>query len=312
MPPVIAPMTGHLDMALTQFAKRFTQNALVSDILAPRVPVGRQADKYFIFGTEDQELTEQQLRATGAAAQRIRRSLSTDAYFCRSHALAADIADEDRAGYTDAGDLDQDSTQTLMSKILLQKEDELATMLTDTAQVTNNVTLAGASQWSDKGGSAPGDDVEAAKDHIRLAGVEANAMVVGGAVFRYLKNHPAIKASFQYVQRGSLNQQDLAAYFGVDQFLVARGVKRTAGAPGFIWGKHALLAYVQATSSREDLSSVKSFVWDSAPGTAGGIGVVTARNPEPTAKADIVGVDFYYQQKITAVETIYLIKNAVA
>jgi len=312
MPSSIAPMTGHLDMALTQFAKRFVQNGLISDVLAPRVPVGRQTDKYWIFGREDQELTEQQLRATGAPAQRIRRSLSTDSYFCRSHALAADIADEDRASYSDAGDLEQDSTQALMAKLLLQKEDELATMLTDTAQITNNVTLAGANQWSDFGNSTPGIDVETAKDQIRLAGVEANTMVVGGAVFRYLKNHPAIKASFQYVQRGSLNQADLAAYFGVDQFLIARGVKVTGGVGGFIWGKHALLAYASASPSREDISAVKSFVWDSAPGTAGGIGVVTGRNAEPTAKADIVGVDFYYQQKITAVETIYLIKNAVA
>ncbi|MBZ5703246.1 MAG: major capsid protein [Acidobacteriia bacterium] len=312
MPPVIAPLTGHLDMALTQFAKRFSQNGLISDLLAPRVPVGRQTDKYWIFGREDQELTEQQLRATGAPAQRIRRSLSTDSYFCRSHALAADIADEDRAGYTDAGDLEQDSTQALMAKILLQKEDELAAMLTDTAQVTNNTTLAGVSQWSDYGNSKPGTDVETAKSFIRKSGVRPNVMVVGDDVYTQLIAHPALADRFKYVQRGSLNEQDLAAYFGVDQFLVARAVKVTAGTPGFVWGKHALLAYVSPSTSREDISAVKSFIWDSAPGTVGGIGVVTGRNPEPTAKADIVGVDFYYQQKITAVETIYLIKNAVA
>jgi hypothetical protein len=42
------------------------------------------------------------------------------------------------------------------------------------------------------------------------------------------------------------------------------------------------------------------------------MGVVIARNPDPTAKSDIVGTDYYYDQKITAVETVYLIKNAVA
>jgi len=307
-----APLVGHLDAALTNFAKKFSNNELIADRIAPAVLVGRQSDKYYIYGREGQELTEQQLRATGAPAEAIRIALSTDSYFCRSHALAANIADEDRPGYAEAGDIEQDAVQTMMEKILLQREKELATMLTDTAQVTNNITLAGGDQWSDLLNSDPIGVVETGKSKIRESGVAPNFMAVGEAVFTKLIQNREIKELFKYVQRGRLNEQDLAAVFGVEEFLVGRAVEVAAGVPGFVWGKHAIIGYRNRAAGRMDVSGVKTFRWSAAPGTSSGIGVVKARHPNPTAKSDIVGADDYYHQKITAVQTLYLVKNAVA
>jgi hypothetical protein len=306
-----APLTGHLDAGLTQYMKGYSQNELIADLLAPRVPVGRQTDKYWILGREGQELTEKVLRATGAPAQRTRLTRSTSNYFARSHALAADIADEDRLGY-ELGDLEQDSVSDQTGKILLAKEDDLATMLTDTAQVTNNTTLAGINQWSDYGNSDPAANVETAKSKIAESGVKANTIAVGDATYRKLKNHPAIIDAFKYVKSGVIGVAQMAEFFEVEKFLVGSAVKLVAGVPTFVWGKHAVVCYVSSTPGTKDISSTKTFVWRGAPGTIDGFGVVTGRNPDPTAKSDIVGTDFYYDQKITAVETVYLIKNAVA
>ena len=312
MGSIASPLVGHLDAALTNYAKKFSNNELIADRVAPAVPVGRQTDKYYIYGREGQQLTEVQLRATGAPAEAIRIAISTDSYFCRSHALSANIADEDRAGYAEAGDIEQDAVQTMIDKILLQREDELATMLGDTAQVTNNVTLAGASQWSDDA-STPGPNMQTAMDKIAEAGVRANFVAMGYPVFAKLRWHPAIRATFQYHQDRALNEQDLAAYFGVDEFLVGAGSKISAAAvASFVWGKNVVVGYRTTGAGLRDISGVKTFRWAGAPGTSGGIGVVKARNANPTAKSDIVGVDDYYQQKITAVETLYLIKSAVA
>lgn len=308
---IASPLVGHIDAALTNFAKKFRNNELIADRIAPAVGVGRQSDKYYIHGREGQELTEVQLRATGAPAEAIRLGLSTDSYFCRSHALAANIADEDRQGYAEAGDIEQDAVQAMMDKILLQREVELATMLGDTGQVTNNVTLAGADQWNDDA-STPGVNVQTALDKIVESGVRANFIAMGNAVFAKLRWHPAIRATFQYHTDRALNEVDLAGYFGVDEFLVGRAVKRSeAGVISFPWGKNAIVGFRTPSAGRQDASGVKTFRWSGAPGTSGGIGVVKDRHPNPTAKADIVGVDDYYHQKITAVETLYLIKAAV-
>lgn len=62
MGSLAAPLVGHIDVALTNFAKKFSNNELIADRIAPPVGVGRQADRYYIYGREGQELTEVQLR----------------------------------------------------------------------------------------------------------------------------------------------------------------------------------------------------------------------------------------------------------
>lgn len=308
----VAPLTGHLDAALTEFSKGFRNNALVSDIVFPRVSVGRQTDKYWIFGREAQELLQQDLRAGGAPAQRARMAVSTDSYKAESHALAAEISDEDMLNY-EAGDLRQDATQVLIDKILLHKEKRFADLIT-TANVTQNTTLGGASQWSDQAGSDPIGDVETGKTAIRKnAGVEPNLLVLGEAVYTKLIGHTNLVQRFQYTTPGAIGLQQLASAFAVDRVLVARGVfSNEAGTVDFLLGKKALLCYVAPNTGRRDIGFGKSFVWANAPGTMGGFGTVVGRSPDPTAKGEILGVDFYYDQKITAVEAAYLIESAVA
>jgi hypothetical protein len=309
----VPPLFGFLDAALTDFVKRFQNNELHADKIAPRVPVPYQSGKYWIFGRENQNILQQTLRATGTGAQHIRRSISTGSLFAASHALAVELPDEDIKNYQ-AGDLRQDATQDLISKILLDKEDRLATMLSDTAQVTNNTTLAGTDQWSDYQNSAPRADVEAAKAVIRQAGVRPNFMIVGDAVFTKLRTHPSLIDAFKYTVPGAvLTERELAQIFGVDNFYVGSAVKLDkAGTSSFVWGKNAVIGYVSPGAGRMDVSGAKSFIWGSAPGTIDGFSTIVGRNPDITAKADVIGVDFYYDQQITAVETLYLLKNAVA
>jgi hypothetical protein len=204
----VPPLTGFLDAALTNYAKRFVNNDLFADRIAPRVPIPYQSGKYCIFDRADQELLQQTLRQTGAPAQRIRRTLSTGSFFAPSHALEAQVPDEDAKNYQ-AGDLRQDTVQTLMNKILLDLENRLAIKLTDTAQVTNNVTQAGTSQWSDLQNSTPIKDVEAAKAIVRQAGIKPNFMLVGDPVFQQLINHPSIVSRFQYTAGGAINEGQL-------------------------------------------------------------------------------------------------------
>lgn len=310
MSSAVAPLIGHLDAALSNYAIRYRNNDFVADRVAPRLGVPRESDKYYVYGKEGMQLTEKVNRAHGSPAQRIRRTLSSVAYSCKSHALAADIPDEDRAGYPE-GRLEQDTTDDLIQKILLNREKELATMLADTGQVTQNVTLSGTDQWSDYANSAPFTNVETAKAKLRNAGIRPSFMMVSDAVFSKLINHPAVIDRFKYRQ-AAINEADLALAFGVPNFYVAMAVEDIAGTFTPVFGKHAWIGYASPAPTRMDLSGAKTFVWENAPGTVGGIGTLVGRYPDVTAKGDTIGVDFYYQMKITAVEGLYLIKNAVA
>jgi hypothetical protein len=267
---------------------------------------------YWIHGREGQQLTEKTLRAAGAPAKRTRLSLSSAAYYCMSHALASEIAAESQSSYAQVGDLAQDAAADQMSKILLDKEVAAAALLTSTANFTNNVTLAGANQWSDPQ-SNPLDDVETGRQKVMLSGQLPNVMVIPPAVFQKLKSHPLIRDAFKYTTPGAIGLAQLQSFFQIDRILLAAAVQLDkAGAASFVWGKDVFLGYVSASASQQDLSAAKTFVWAGGPGTVGGIGTVRAPHPDPTAKSEIIGTDFYYDQRVTALEAGYVIKAAVA
>jgi len=290
---------------------------MIADILAPRVGAARKTDKYWVFGKEWRTTQYNDKRATGAPAERTRFAMSTDSYSLDSHALASDIAAEDAAEYS-LGNLAQESVEFNTSLILLKREIELAGMLTDTAQVTQNTTLTGSNQWSDFAGSKPGVDVEAGKAALIKNGLLPlpNVLAMGYEVYQQLVNNPAIRravvVSDQKVVGRALNASDLAMYFGVPRVVVGAAVKGETS-PSFVWGKHAILAHVEESASRKDASLAKTFVWTNSEFT-GGNGFAVRRGPhsDVTAVSETVGVDFYYDQKITAVEGGYLIKDAVA
>lgn len=311
--PVTPPKSGRIDMALTQLVTGFSQGEFVAEDFLPRVPVDRKTDKFWQRGKEFLENIQKTLRATGAPAERIRFELSQDSYNCESHALGADIPDEDEQEYK-VGNLKQESSTLMMEKILLAREIAAAALLTDTAKVTNNVTLAGQGQWSDAINSAPASVVGTAQKNIKLqSGKKANIMMITPDVLEALKVNEEVRDSFKYTNsNGVISLQQLASFFNIERIVEASGIKRVAGANSFIWGKDVLLAYVSPAPTTKDASGAKTFVWRNGPGTVNGIGVVEDRHPDPTAKSTILGVDFYYDQKIVSVESLYLIKNAVA
>jgi hypothetical protein len=132
-------------------------------------------------------------------------------------------------------------------------------------------------------------------------------------------------ARIKYTQVGVIGPQELATVFGVDKVVVAASIKDNGdGTQSFLWGKNAILAYVapsvmnagvigaEGQVGPKDISFGKSFVWTDGPLTIDGYGVIIARHPDATAKADLLGVDWYSTENITAPEAGYLFANAVA
>ena len=309
----VSPLQGHIDVALSNFAVKFRNPAYVSDQVFTRVPVQRQSDKYWRFGKEQLQALIDDLRAPGAAAQRVTQTLSAETYFAEDHALERLITDEERANF-DAGDVEQWVTETLTDKLLLRKEKLFAAAVTDTAQVTQNVTLSGTAQWSDFTNSTPTEDIQTGQETIaQNAGVRANTLILGFPVFSKLRNNPKVVERVQNIRVGVVREEDLASIFDVQRVLVSQALEvDAAGNVGFVFGKHAVLAYVSPTPAFGEPSFGKTFVWAGAPGSTNGFIVELGRATPVSRKADELAVHFYYDQKITAVEAAYLIEDAVA
>jgi hypothetical protein len=326
---VVPPLTGHLDMALSNFAKGYRNADLITDLLFPRLEVIRQTDVYWVFGRESMQLTEQTLRAPGTPAQETRFALSLDRYFCDSHALKSNIADEERDAYT-AGDLNMDAVQLNQDKILLDREYRAMVKVTNAANYpsANTLALSGPGQL-DNANSDPLGLVSTARKTVALAGaVKINTAVLGFDVAEVLRKHPQLLQRFQYTTvTGALSDQQLATVFNVPNIVVGGAVTNNpvTGINSFVWSNFAWFGYVapnqggpagvqgaEGGTLPKQITFGKSFTWTAAPQTVGGYGVVIARHPDATAKSDMVGVDWYSDEKITAPEVGYLATNALA
>jgi hypothetical protein len=314
---LVSPVQGKIDVALSQYAKGYRNNAnlYVGNLLFPRVEVDNQSDKYWIWGREGQRVGENVLRAPGSAAERVFQSLSTGNYFARDHSLARFITDEERGNFQ-AGNVEEWATGNLTDKILLDFEKRVAAKATDPNQypASNKVLLAGATQWNTAGTSFPIDDVLAGHLAIMKAGVRANTLIINPDVWMKLKTHADIKARVSPTQTGPVTTENLAAIFEVQRVLVAAGIELAAdlATASFVWGKHAILAYVNESASIMDQSFGKTFVWRQAPGTVGGFQVEIGRINPPSAKSDELAVHSYFDEQLTSPITGYLIQNAVA
>ena len=81
--------------------------------------------------------------------------------------------------------------------------------------------------------------------------------------------------------------------------------------PSFVWGLTAVLAFVQPVADQQDVSALKTFDWTGAPDTVGGYGVLEYPDPYLSAKTDWISVDWYWDIRVTATETLYTFTNCV-
>ncbi len=308
-----APLTGHIDAALTQYAAGYRSQQFIADQVMPRVEVARKADKYYIFDRRNAQLIQQTLRAEGSPAQQIRRSLSSTTFACECHALAAAISAEEKASY-ELGDLQQEAVASIQELLLLDREKAFADMVTDSAVITQGVTLAGDKKWSNALNSDPRADVQTGKTTIlKATGVLPNTLLINTDVLHALQNNKQLLEAFKYTRPGIIGQTEIASFFDIPRVLVCPAVYTDKdGTADYVMGKHALLCYVDLNASRNDPSFAKTFVWSTAPDTVGGYAVVVGTYGTPSARADEVSCHWYYDQVVTFPSAAYLLKNAAA
>jgi hypothetical protein len=317
-------------MALSNFLKGYRQAPLAQDLLFPRLPVLRRSDVYWVYGRENLQATEQTLRAFGTSAAEARFSMTTESYSCKSSALKATVADEDRDTYT-VGDLNMDTVSLLQDKNLLAREIRIKAIVSNSANYAsgNTLSLSSGAQWSSYAASDPQGDVTKAKRQVRLTGQEANYLFLSDDVFAILAVHPQLKEMYKYtVTTGPLDAAQVAKALGVANVFVMSAITNDGTNQNqFLWTNFAMLAYVPPTVGApgllggigtegrvgpKQLSFGKAFTWTSAPGTVDGYGVVIARHADPTAKSDIVGVDWYSDDKITGSDCGFLWTTPIA
>jgi hypothetical protein len=193
-------------------------------------------------------------------------------FFCKKYAFHKDIDDDTRANQDMPLDADRDGTLFVSQKMLLKRERIWASTYMTNVWGSNLTGVAGTpgagefKQW-DQSGAAILKNVEDWKESIAATtGFEPTIFVCAPDVLATLKVSPEVKDTIKYTQKGVVTENLLAELFGVEKFLVPRGVVNAAakGKPGTfqrIVSKKILLCYAPEKPSLLTPSAGYIFSW---------------------------------------------------
>ena len=298
-----------VDPALSNVSIKYTNDVFIADLIAPMVKVNKQTGKYYIYDKSNLRIDKTN-RSAGSGANEVDFGVApTGTFACDDHALKGFVADEIQDQADAALNPLIDETETLTEKLLLDRENNLATLLTG-AGMTQNTTLSGTSQWSDYSNSDPIGDVRTARTTIHQNTFKKpNTLILGKQVFDMLIEHPQIIERIKYSQLGVVTAELLARVFQVETVLVGEAGANTAvegqtDALSYVWGKNAIVCYISPKVSIKMLTLAVTFTY--------GVREVKRWVDQDREGTYVrIGKDNYVQ-KIIAAAAGYLIKTVVA
>jgi len=306
-----APQDLHIDTLMTNFAISYRNLDAVGDVLFPDVPVEKESNKFAILDpNKDQFRVRDLRRAPRSRSNTIEWFNSTDTYAVEEYAVNSGVDDRERNNADTPLDADRAATQAAIDAITVAREDRIATKATTAGSYSaaNKTTLAGANQWSDPT-SNPRGDFDTAKSAVRKAvGKIVNLSVMSFDVFTKLALVTKVLDAIKYTQFGVATVELVARYLGIEQIAVAQMLKNTANegaatVAADIWGKFAVIAYVEPTAGLWGMTFGKTF--------RQGAREVRRWREEPK-HTDFFEVCERTDEKFVAVDAGYLISAAIA
>ena len=318
----------HIDKALTNISVKYFQDPenFVADKVFPSVNVQKQSDRYFVYKKEDWFRDDAQERALGTESAGGDYDIdNTPTYFCKKYAFHKDVFEEDRANSDNPLTPDEDATEFVTDKILLNKENNFVRNFFKTGvwgqDLTGDATAAGANQvvyWDDYANSDPIKDISAIATRMsELTGKRPNVLTLGRRVYDALKQHPDFLDRIKFTQKGVVTTDLIAELLDVEKVLVADAIQNVA-AKGkdadmkFILGDHALLTYTTKTPKLKTATAGYTFVWTGLMGSnALGGRINRFSMPHLGIGTERIECELAYDMKVIAADMGAFISNAV-
>ena len=237
----------HTDAILTNISVMYRNAAYVGTQLMPIVPVKKRSDIYYIYDSKaDRFRIPKTLRAPKTESRTVDWKVTEGTYSCDEHALNDLIDDIERDNADKPLNLEVDTVEFLTDIIQLSQEMRIKTVVT--AALTGHTPTT---KWSTPATSDPIGDIETGKAAIHaVIFKEPNTLLLGKPVYDVLKHHPDILDRIKYVQKGTVTAELLASIFEVEKVIIGAAGYNTAkegkaASYSYLWGKNAILAYVE-------------------------------------------------------------------
>ena len=324
---LLTPSSVHIDQPLTNLTLAYVQSQenFIADKVFPTVGVAKQSDKYYIYDRASMNRSgDVKKLAPRTEVDRIGLALSNSSYFADVYGLGMDFDEQTLANEDAALEIRAAGAQTLVNRILIDREEKFASTFFAAGVWTGQSTPANL--WSDYTNSTPITDVTTARRAMQLTsgGYKPNTMVVGKEVRDILINHPDILARLNggatVSNTALVTNAKLAEIFEVENFFVMEAVKNS-GAEGlaesnaFIGGKHALLTHTPSSAGLMTPAAGLTFAWNSISGV-NNLGVSIESFSDDALKrmqvAEHIQAKMAYDMKVVGADLGYFFDTCVA
>jgi len=297
------------DPILSNVSVAYKNAKYIAEEIFPVVKVKTKTGYYYKFDKSKFRKVPT-LRGPGSPAREVGYGLSkSTAYVSKDHALKEMVADEMKEEAQSPLSPEMDAAENVAERLLIEKEYDLSAYMADTANLTNNITLATTDQWSDYNNSDPIGDIETGIESVRSKiFLPANTLILGQKTYNQLKHHPDIVERIKYSGFGKVTTDILAELFDVSKVIVGATGRNTAvegiaDSIGYIWGKHAWLAYITPRPAKNAVSFGYHFQYKLRRAD---------KWYDKDREGTFVRVHDHYTREIITVDAAYFIKNAVA
>ncbi len=257
--PTQAPFP--INESLTAIALSYRNEAMIADMVLPRVPVATDAFKYFKWN-RDEAFTVHDTKIGRKSEANVVEFGGTEVTDSTLDYGLKDIVPVQDLRNAQGTPFDPLGMATLGTTRLMTLDRELraAALVFNAGNYgsANKVTLSGTSQWSDYTNSNPLSAMLTAFDAMLM---RPNKLVLGQAVWTILRQHPRILEAIKGTgaglnSQGTISRQQLAELLEIQEVIVGAGwvnggKKGAAASYARCWGKFAAAIYTEPVTTTE-------------------------------------------------------------
>lgn len=256
----------HVSIPLTIFSQSYRNVGFIADIVCPQVSVTKEIDKYFIYDFTS-FLDVQTRIADGDPAGEIEWSPTQGTFACEEYGLKKKITDRQRDAADAPLNLDQDTTAIITDMILLGKEKRVSTDFTTTSNYASASWYSTPANGWDTAAGTPFADIQNAKIQVMYCTRAANAFATSYQVAVTLARHADLVDLIKYTHPDFISTSGLPnPLWGLKTIIseaqvvnVNQGQTITAANKAFIWGKNAIIFYLNPSPGRYDIAFEVAF-----------------------------------------------------
>ena len=293
----------HIDALLSEMAIDYRPEGFIADRIFPIVDVDKQFNMFTVFDRRDVLTPVIAERAPGTPARQVTREVGSDLYSCKNFALSYPVTLEDRGNMDPifVSKLYDRGAEYLLDLLALGWEQRTAYQVTSGSNVGSYSAVSSA--WS--GAGNPLADVNQAIDNVTASnGVAPSDVTFGWDAWKSFRRDSTVRNLIFGVNNGGgyPTEAQVAQLLNVKRVTVGGGFLNTAGRGQTevlrsIWGDNVLVYYRPDAPTIDRPSFGYAFRWN-RPGIPN---MVVERHPyDSRAKAELVEVGYYQDEKITA------------